>query len=148
MAAQAKYYIVEASALPKIFHKVVETTFNLQTGKAATVGEAVRQTGISRSAYYKYRDSIKPFFDRSSINMVTFLFVLEDQPGVLSGILNEFADSSYNILTINQSIPINGVASVTISAQAHDTTADAELLLENIRTLKGVSKAEIIAGER
>ena len=80
--------------------------------------------------------------------MVTFLFVLEDQPGVLSGILNEFADSSYNILTINQSIPINGVASVTISAQAHDTTADAELLLENIRTLKGVSKAELIAGER
>jgi chorismate mutase len=148
MAVPAKYYIVEASVLPKIFHKVVETTFNLQTGKAPTVGEAVRQTGISRSAYYKYRDSIKPFFDRSSISMLTFHLVLEDQPGVLSGILNEFADSSYNILTINQSIPINGVASVTVSAQAHDDAADTLQLLENIRSLKGVSKAEIIAGER
>ncbi|MGI6577676.1 MAG: ACT domain-containing protein [Eubacteriales bacterium] len=148
MAGPAKYYIVEASALPKIFLKVAETTFNLETGKAPTVGEAVRMTGISRSAYYKYRDSIRPFFDTASVNMVTFHMVLEDKPGVLSGILNEFADSSFNILTINQSIPINGVASVTVSAEGQDTSANMEQLLENIRTLKGVSKAEIIAGER
>jgi len=146
MPGLPKYYIVEASALPEVFLKVAETAYNLETGKAATIGEAVRQTGISRSAFYKYRDSIKPFFNTSSASMVTFHMVLQDEPGVLSGILKEFAGSSVNILTINQSIPINGVASVTISAENTGASGTMEELLERIKHLNGVSKVEIIAG--
>ena len=148
MPGSPKYYIVEASALPDVFLKVAETIYNLETGKAATIGEAVRQTGISRSVFYKYRDSIKPFFNTAPGNMVTFHMVLEDQPGVLSGILKEFAGSSVNILTINQSIPINGVASVTISAENTGASGSMEDLLESIRNSIGVTKIEIVAGER
>ena len=145
MSGMPKYFIVEASALPEIFLKVAEAEYNLKTGKAATIGEAVRQTGISRSAFYKYRDSIKPFFSMSSAGMVTFHMVLRDEPGVLSGILKEFAVSSANILKINQSIPINGVASVTISAENTSENGSMEDLLERIKNLNGVSKVEIIA---
>ncbi len=148
MARLAKYYIVESDALPEIFLKVAQTTFNLESGNAATVGEAVRQTGISRSAYYKYRDKIKPFFDTASAGVVTIHMVLLDRPGVLSGILNEFAGSEFNILTINQSIPVNGVASVTVSAETENHEANIVNLIENIRRRDGVIKAEIIAGER
>jgi chorismate mutase len=148
MPGLPKYYIVEATALPEVFLKVAETSYNLETGKAATIGEAVKQTGISRSAFYKYRDSIKPFFNTSSTNMVTFHMVLQDEPGVLSGILREFANSVVNILTINQSIPINGVASVTISAENAGTNGSMEELLDSISKLNGVTKIEIVAGER
>lgn len=148
MPGLPKYYIVEATALPDVFLKVAETTYNLETGKASTIGEAVRQTGISRSAFYKYRDSIKPFFNSSSSTMVTFHMVLCDEPGVLSGLLKEFANSDANILTINQSIPINGVASVTISAENGGGTGSMEDLLDRVSKLKGVTKIEIVAGER
>ena len=148
MAKLAKYYIIEESALPEIFLKVAQTTFNLESGNASTVGEAVRQTGISRSAYYKYRDKIKPFFDTASASVVTIHMVLLDRPGVLSQILNEFASSEYNILTINQSIPVNGVASVTVSAEKDNRSGIKQNLIENIRSHDGVIKAEIIAGER
>lgn len=148
MPGLPKYYIVEASALPEVFLKVAEATYNLETGKAATIGEAVRQTGISRSAFYKYRDSIKPFFNTSATAMVTYHMILRDEPGVLSGILKEFAQSAVNILTINQSIPINGVASVTISAETAGADGSMEDLVDNIGRLSGVTKVEIVAGER
>lgn len=148
MPGLPKYYIVEASALPEVYLKVAETTYNLETGKAATIGEAVRMTGISRSAYYKYRDSIKPFINTASSQMVTLLMILEDEPGVLSGILKEFAFSDVNILTINQSIPINGVASVTVSAENTGSAVSVEELVDRIRNLNGVAKIEIVAGGR
>jgi chorismate mutase len=148
MEGLSKYYIVEASALPEVLLKVAKAMYDLETGKAATIGEAVRRTGISRSSFYKYRDSIRPFRDMSSASMVTFHMVLRDEPGVLSGILREFAGSSANILTINQSVPVNGVASVTISAENRDTARSMEDLLESIKRLNGVKKVEIIAGDR
>lgn len=144
----SKYYIVEASALPEVFLKVAETTHLLETGKAETIGEAVRMTGISRSAYYKYRDAIKPFLNTGAAQMVTLHMILEDTPGVLSGILKEFARSEVNVLTINQSIPINGVASVTVSAENRGSAVTMEDLIENLRGQSGVEKIEIIAGER
>jgi len=145
MAGLPKYYLVEASALPVVILKVAEALHYLETGKAPTIGDAVRLAGISRSAFYKYRDSIRPFFDSERTAMVTCHFILEDATGVLSGILSTFAAHSANILTINQSIPINGVASVTISAETDAMTLGLDDFMSAVRTLRGVAKAELIA---
>ena len=142
----AKYYIVESSALPDVLRRTAEATRLLQTGRAATIGGAAKQVGISRSAYYKYRDSIRPFLDTHSSEMVTLHMVLADEPGILSGILGAFAGCSANILTINQAIPVNGVASVSISADTAAMTSDLNSLITQIESLPGVEKAEVIAG--
>ena len=142
----AKYFIVEASALPEVILRTAEATRLLQTGRASTIGDATRQVGISRSAYYKYRDSIRPFLDARSSAMVTLHMVLTDEPGMLSGILGIFAGCGANILTINQSIPVNGIASVSISADMSEMSVDLDTMLTRIEKLPGVEKTEVIAG--
>ena len=141
-----KYFIVEASALPDVIIRTAEATQLLQTRRASTIGEAARQVGISRSAYYKYRDSVRPFLDTSSSAVVTLHLILADKPGILSGILGVFAERSANILTINQSIPVGGVASVSVSADTAGMTDSLEALMECIEELDGVEKIEVIAG--
>lgn len=110
MSKTPNYYIVEADALPEIFRKVVEARRMLDTGEAETVNQAVQLTGISRSAFYKYRDAVRPFQDMLHGRIVTFQIMMKDEPGILSQVLNFFADSGANILTINQGLPINGCA--------------------------------------
>ena len=146
MAKKPKYYIVEASALPEVFLKVVEAKHLLSTGKAATVNEATRMTDISRSAFYKYRDAIMPFQNMMTGRIITFQFLLYDEPGVLSAILSAFAKQGANILTINQSIPTNGCAALTISAETSDMEESLEQLLSQVSGLDGVVKFEILAG--
>ncbi|MCI8842495.1 MAG: ACT domain-containing protein [Oscillospiraceae bacterium] len=141
-----KYYIVEASALPDVFLKVAEAKRRLQTGEASTVNDAAHAVGISRSAFYKYRDSILPFQNLMSGRIITFQVLLMDRSGHLSGILSIFASNGANILTINQSIPNNGVAMVTISAETTDLLCPVEELLKQITGQQGVVKAEIVAG--
>ncbi len=141
-----KYFIVEASALPEVIIRTAEVTRLLQTRRGTTVGEAARQVGISRSAYYKYRDAIRPFLDTSSAAVVTLHLILADKPGILSGILGVFAERGANILTINQSIPVNGVASVSISADTAGMTGDLDTLMTCIENMDGVEKTEVIAG--
>ena len=141
-----KYFIVEAEALPEIFLKVAETKWMLETGEAATVNEATKATGISRSAFYKYRDSIVPFQNLLAGRILTFHFILRDVTGLLSSILSIFAQFGANILTINQTIPTNGSASVTISAETNAMQYGADSLLRELRRMDGVLKAEILAG--
>ena len=117
MAREIKYYIVAANALPEIFVKVAEAKRMMQTGEADTVGAATKQVGISRSAFYKYKDAVQPFNDMKAEHIITFYCMLKDNTGVLSSVLSVFATSGANILTINQSIPTNGCAAVTISAE-------------------------------
>lgn len=117
MSKTPNYYIVEADALPEIFRKVVEARRMLDTGEAETVNQAVQLTGISRSAFYKYRDAVRPFQDMLHGRIVTFQIMMKDEPGILSQVLNFFADSGANILTINQGLPINGCAVVTVNAE-------------------------------
>ena len=117
MAREIKYYIVAADALPEIFVKVAEAKRMMQTGEADTVGAATKQVGISRSAFYKYKDAVQPFNDMKAEHIITFYCMLKDNTGVLSSVLSVFATSGANILTINQSIPTNGCAAVTISAE-------------------------------
>ena len=141
-----KYYIVEASALPEVFLKVAEAKRLLSTGEAATVNEATRMTDISRSAFYKYRDSVLPFQNMMTGRIITFQLLLHDKPGLLSNVLDVFAESKANIITINSIVPTNGTAVVTISAETMDLTISLEDLLHSISEKRGVVKAEILAG--
>ncbi len=146
MANVPTYYLVEASALPEVFLKVAEAKRLLQTGEATTVNEAARMTGISRSAFYKYRDSVLPFQNMMIGRIITFQFMLHDHQGLLSSLLNIFAASNVNIQTINSIVPTNGCALVTISAETNDMNVPIEELLRQFSQLPGVIKAEVLAG--
>ena len=146
MANNPKYYIVEASALPEVFLKVAEAKRLLQTGEASTVNDATQMTGISRSAFYKYRDSVRPFQNMTSGRVITFQFMLQDQKGQLSSLLQIFTDHRTNIQTINSIIPTNGCALVTISAETTELTVSLEDFLKELSHVPGVIKAEVLAG--
>ena len=146
VGTKTKFYIVAADALPEIFIRVAEAKRMLQTGEADTVGAATRQVGISRSAFYKYKDAVQPFNDMKVGHIITFYAMLKDNPGVLSNVLSIFAGSGANILTINQSIPTNGCAAVTISAETSDMDQSLEELITTASTVEGVVKFEILAG--
>ena len=146
MANTPKYYIVEASALPEVFLKVAEAKRLLQTGEASTVNDATRITGISRSAFYKYRDAVLPFQNMMTGRVITFQFLMQDRKGLLSSLLSILADHKVNIQTINSIIPTNDCAIVTISAETSELTATLEEFLQEMRQLPGIIKAEILAG--
>lgn len=146
MGKTIKYYIVAAEALPEIFVKVAEAKRMMQAGEAGTVGEATKLVGISRSAFYKYKDSVQPFNDMKAEHIITFYAMLKDMAGILSGVLTVFAASGANILTINQSIPTNGCAAVTISAETSRMEESLEQLISDVAALNGVVKFEILAG--
>ena len=146
MTQLPKYYIVEAKALPEVFLKVAEAKWLLETGEATTVNEAAKATGISRSAFYKYRDAIAPFQNLMAGRILTFQFILRDVTGLLSSILTIFAQFGANILTITQTIPTNGCASVTISAETTNMTDGVEEMVRALGAISGVLKAEILAG--
>ena len=146
MSREIKYYIVAADALPELFVKVAESKRRMQTGEAATVGAATRMAGLSRRAFYKYKDSVQPFNDMKAEHIITFYGMLKDAPGVLSSVLSDFADAGANILTINQSIPTNGCAAVTVSAETSDMEMTLEAFLEQVSRVNGVVRFEILAG--
>ena len=146
MGKTIKYYIVAADALPEIFVKVAEAKRMMQAGEADTVGEATRLAGISRSAFYKYKDAVRPFNDMKSEHIITFQAMLKDATGVLSRVLAVFAASGANILTINQTIPTNGCAAVTISAETSEMGESLEQLFSDVGAVAGVVKFEILAG--
>jgi chorismate mutase len=146
MSVIPKYYLIAAEALPEIFLRVAEAKRLFETGEAPTAREAARQAGISRSAYYKYKDSISPFYDMTAGKIITFNIMLKDRPGILSSVLSIFADSGANILTLNQSLPSNGCAAVTISAETSEMLVGVSELLQTASEAYGVVKIEILAG--
>lgn len=146
MSKKIKYYIIAAEALPEIFIKVAEAKRMMQTGEASTVGAATKMVGISRSAFYKYKDAVQPFNDMKSEHIITFYGMLKDSTGVLSRVISVFASSGANILTINQSIPTNGCAAVTISAETSEMEESLESLLADAAAVKGVVRFNVMAG--
>ena len=146
MEQSPKYYIVEAAALPEIFQKVAEAKRMLETGDTDKVNVAAQAVGISRSAFYKYRDAIAPFQNLMAGRIITFQIMLKDKAGILSEILTIFASCGANILTINQSIPTGGRAMVTISAETSNLNCNIEALTQQIAERKGVVKADCVAG--
>lgn len=146
MNKKPKYYLVEASALPEVFLKVAEAKRLLATGQAATVNEATKITGISRSAFYKYRDAVQPFQKVNASHVITLQFLLHDEPGMLSGLLGTIARQSANIMTINSITPNNGCAIVTITAETSQMSVTLDELLQQFTVTPGVIKAEVLAG--
>ena len=119
----------------------------LETGEAATVGEATRQAEVSRSAFYKYKDMVMPFNNMRSGRILTFYTLLKDKPGVLSTVLAIFASSGANILTINQTIPINGIANVTLTIETNEMKGDFSRLMTQVENIHGVQSIKIIGRE-
>lgn len=143
---QPKFYLVQADMLPEIFLKVVRARELLNTGEVKTVSDAVNRVGISRSAFYKYKDSVMPFRDMTQGRIFTFNTFLRDKQGVLSSVLAIFANAGANILTINQNIPSDGVALVTIAARLDHADATPDEMIIRMRATEGVVSAELLAG--
>ena len=146
MSQKKGYFIVEASALPEVFLKVAEAKRYLETGEERTVNSAAQRVGISRSAFYKYKDAIRPFRDMLHGRIVTIQILLKNEPGALSGVLNLLADRGGNILTINQGIPGGEIAAVTVSMETSELGTDLENILTALREEKMVVRCEVLAG--
>ena len=146
MSGPAKYFIVEAQAMPEIFRKVAEARRLLETGEQKTVNGAAQAVNISRSAFYKYKDAVRPFNDMLHGRIVTVQVLMKDEPGILSGVLNVLAGTGVNILTINQNIPVSGCAVVTITAETSALRDSLEDVLTRVSGSGGVIKCEILAG--
>ena len=141
------YFVVKQRALPEVLLKVVEANRLIETQKVASVQEAVDQVGISRSSYYKYKDDIFPFHDSTQGTILTISCQMDDQPGLLSDVLKVVANYEANILTIHQTIPINGIASLSLSVQILDQTGDIALMVQDMETCSGVHSVKILARE-
>jgi chorismate mutase len=141
----AVYFLVDSSILPDVFSKVIEAKKLLTSGKSKTVNDAVKEAGLSRSAFYKYKDYVFPFYETSRGRVITLFFVVEDFSGILSSIINKIAQAKANIITINQNVPINGLADVTISIATTGMTMDIGRLMESIGEIEGVRRQEILA---
>ena len=147
MEEKNRYYVVTKKAVPEVLLKVVEAKRLLESAKASTVQEAADMVGISRSSFYKYKDDIFPFHDNAKGKTITFMIQMDDETGLLSDVLHIVADYHANILTIHQSIPINGVATLSISVQVLQTTKDISEMLDAMEKRTGVHSVKILAKE-
>ena len=141
------YYVVKKGALPEVLLKVVEENRLIDTQKAASVQEAVDMVGISRSSYYKYKDDIFPFHDSAPGTTLTLSCQMNDEPGLLSDVLKVVAEFKANILTIHQSIPINGIASLSLSIQILAATGDVSEMIQEMEKKNGVHSVKVLARE-
>ena len=147
MAEKTTYYVIKEKADTEVLLKVVEAKRLLESGRASSVQDAVERVDISRSSFYKYKDDIFPFHDNAKGRTITLVIQLDDEPGLLSSILRIIADGNANILTIHQSIPVNGIASLTLSIEILPQTTDANRIMEAIEARDGVHYLKILARE-
>lgn len=147
MLEDSKYYVIKKKAVPEVLLKVLEVQKLLDAEQAKSIQEATETVGISRSSYYKYKDDIFPFHASKKGRNITFVIEVEDQPGVMATVLQVFANYKANILTIHQSIPINGIASLTLSIQVLQTTGDISRMIEQLEGQPSVHHVKILAKE-
>ena len=147
MGETARYFVVTRNAIPEVLLRVVEAKRLLESEKVLTIQEAVDAVGISRSSFYKYKDDIFQFHDNSQGTTITLTFQIDDEPGILSDVLKIVAEYHANILTIHQSIPISGIASLSLSVQVLQNTGDISKMLEQMERQKGVHHVKILAKE-
>lgn len=146
MTEDSKYYVVKQKALPEVLLKVAQVNKIIET-KRMSIAEATESIGISRSSYYKYKDDIFPFRDNVKGKTITFVLSMDDEPGILSVVLKTIAEYKANLLTIHQTIPVNGVASLTLSVDILPTTGDSAKMIEQIEQLSGVRYLKILSRE-
>ena len=142
-----KYYVVRERAVPEVLLKVVEAKRMIESKRVATVQEAAEKTGISRSSFYKYKDDIFPFHEETRGKTITFIIQMDDEPGLLSMVLQTIARFHGNILTIHQSIPINGIATLTLSVEILPEAGDAEDMIGQMEQQTGVHYLKILGRE-
>lgn len=147
MSEDNKYYVLKKKAVPEVLLKVVEAKRLLESEQAMSIQEAADMTGISRSSFYKYKDDIFPFHDNARGKTITFVLQMDDEPGLLSGVLKLIAEYNANILTIHQTIPINGVATLTLSIDVGPETRNVSKMIESIESKKGIHYLKILAAE-
>lgn len=146
MTEDSKYYVVKQKALPEVLLKVAQVNKIIET-KRMSIAEATESVGISRSSYYKYKNDIFPFRDNVKGKTITFVLSMDDEPGILSVVLKTIAEYKANLLTIHQTIPVNGVASLTLSVDILPTTGDSAKMIEQIEQLSGVRYLKILSRE-
>ena len=147
MSDKTTYFVLKEKAVPEVLQKVVEAKRLLESGRCASVQEATERVGISRSSFYKYKDDIFPFHDNVRGKTITMVIQLEDEPGILSEILQTVARYHANILTIHQSIPVNGVASLTLSVDVLSDTGDVSDMVETMEKTQGIHYVKSLARE-
>lgn len=147
MAEKTSLYVLREKAVPEVLLKVVEAKRLIDSGKLESVQEATDAVGISRSSFYKYKDDIFPYHENEKGKTVTLVIQLDDIPGLLSVVLTTIAEFHANILTIHQSIPVNGIAALTLSVDVFPVTGDVADMVNAIEQLDGIYYAKIIARE-
>lgn len=143
---KTKYYVIKEKAVPDVLLRVIEAKRLMET-RELTVQEATEQAGISRSSFYKYKDDILPFHDNAKGKTITFLLQMDDEPGLLSDVLKIIAQYHGNILTIHQTIPLNGLASLTISVDIAEEEGDASAMVNDIESRQGIHYFKILGQE-
>ena len=147
MEEKSKYFVVKQKAVPEVLLKVVEAKKLLESERVITVQEATDRVGISRSSFYKYKDDIFPFYDNAKGKTITLVMQMDDEPGLLSDLLHIVAVYHANILTIHQSIPVNGVATLTLSVEVLESTGNVSRMVEDMEEKHGVHYVKILARE-
>lgn len=147
MGEKTRYYVLKQKAVPEVLLKVVEAKRLLDSGKVLSVQDATEMVGISRSSFYKYKDDIFPFHDNAKGRTITMVIQLDDEPGLLSLVLKIVAEYHANILTIHQSIPVNGIASLTLSVEVLSETGDMQQMVDVIEQQAGIHYLKILARE-
>ena len=142
-----KYFVVKERAVPEVLLNVVAAKKLLESKRAVTVQEAADAVGISRSSFYKYKDDIFPFHEEAKGKTITFIIQMDDEPGILSNVLRAIAENHGNILTIHQSIPLNGVATLTLSVEILSTTGNISDMVAEIEENQGVHYLKIVGRE-
>jgi chorismate mutase len=147
MKEKTSYFVLREKAVPEVLLRVVEAKRLLDSEKVESVQEATEAVGISRSSFYKYKDDIFPYHENAKGKTITMVIQLDDEPGLLSAVLKAIADFHANILTIHQSIPVNGIASLTLSIDVFPATGDVEEMKNSIESVQGIHYAKILARE-
>ncbi|HIT42354.1 MAG TPA: ACT domain-containing protein [Candidatus Caccovicinus merdipullorum] len=147
MEEKSKYFVVKQKAVPEVLLKVVEAKKLLESERAITIQEATDKVGISRSSFYKYKDDIFPFYDNTKGKTITLVIQMDDEQGLLSDLLHVVAVYKANILTIHQSIPVNGVATLTLSVEVRSNTGNVSKMVEDIEEMNGIHYVKILARE-
>lgn len=144
---KSKYFVLKKKAVPEVLLKVVEAKRLLDAEKVMTVQEATEQVGISRSSFYKYKDDIFPYHENAKGKTVIFVLQMDDVPGLLSDVLSIVAQYNANVLTIYQSIPVNGIAVLTLSIDILSSTGEMNDMIEMIENREGIHYLKILARE-
>ncbi len=147
MEEKSKYFVLKQRAVPEVLLKVVEAKRLLESERAITVQEATDRAGISRSSFYKYKDDIFPFYDNTKGKTITLVIQMDDEQGLLSDLLHVVAVYKANILTIHQSIPVNGVAMLTLSVEVQNHTGNVSSMIEEMESMDGIHYVKILARE-